>query len=449
MGNNHHIRIVIILIGLFFITACKHDHNHDGHNHDGHDHGTATVDETKKENQNIKKDEHEGHDHDGESHEGHNHEGHEGHNHGATAQENEDHNEDIHFTKEQAAIVKLALGYFKQAKTTGYVEANGTLGLPPNSYASVNAKTEGIIVNSSKIVEGNKVKKGQIIAYLENPLIIQKQQEYLEARAQLKFLKNEFKRQQELFDAKAGALSHLQKAKAEYEMYASKTAGLKQYLNFLGVNTSRLTTANIQSKVPVIVPMDGYVTKVNYHNGLTVSTNQEIIEVVNDDQLHLELQVFENDVKKIRKEQRISFTIPALGNSIFEGEITGIGKEFSSSAKTIRVHGHVTGYKKPQFIKDLYLQAKIWLNDETGTVLPENAVVRVGGQNYIYVTKNNLNDNEIQFRKVLVKTGNIQNGTVAVTPIDSIASNERIVTNGAYYVYAKSISGELEHSHSH
>ena len=427
MVINNNIRIGIVLLGLLFLLACKHDHSHDGHNHDGHDHGTEKQDDHNQ-------DDHSGHDHNEAE---------------KSDQSNATHSDDIHFTKEQAAIVKLTLGDFRQAKTTGYIEANGTLGLPPNSYASVNAKTEGIIVNSSKIVEGNKVKKGQIIAYLENPLIIQKQQEFLEARAKLDFLKNEHKRQQELFDANAGALSHVQKAKSDYEMYRAKAAGLKKYLTFLGVNTRSLSGATIKSKVPVIVPMDGYVTKVNYHNGLTVNTNQEIIEVVNDDQLHLELQVFENDVKNIRKEQRISFTIPALGNTIFEGEITGIGKEFSSSAKTIRVHGHVKGDKKPRFIKDLYLQAKIWLNDATGTVLPEDAVVRVGGQNYIYVTKNKLTDTEIQFRKVLVKTGTIQNGTVAVTAIDTIANNEKIVTHGAYYVYAKSISGELEHSHSH
>jgi len=51
-----------------------------------------------------------------------------------------------------------------------------------------------------------------------------------------------------------------------------------------------------------------------------------------------------------------------------------IGKEFNSDAKTVRVHGHVSG-EKPPFIKDLFINAKIWLSDETATALPEKSII--------------------------------------------------------------------------
>lgn len=416
-------RVLTILMTLFII-GC---HNHKGNDHD---HGEENTKESQVEEQSNPADTHQ-HGPNGE--------------HVEIATSHDD--EDIALTMEQAKTIQLQLGDFTNAKTTGYVEANGVLGLPPNAYASVNAKTEGTIVNSIKIVEGDVVKKGQLIAYLENPQIIQKQQEYLEAKAQLNFLNKELERQQKLYDENAGALSHVQKAESERSLYRAKVQGLKKYLNFLGMSTSKLSYATIQSKAPIVAPMDGFVTQVSYHNGMTVSTNQELIEVINEEQLHIELNVFESDVAKIKEGQKVTYTIDAYGGEIFEGEITGIGKEFNAESKTVAVHAHVSGTNQPKFIKDLYLQAKIWLDDQTGTVLPEEALIREGDKDYIYVTKNSLKDDKLYFRKVLVKVGNKSKGKVEVNPLDSIAMSESIVVNGAYYVYAKSVSGELEHSH--
>lgn len=423
--NKTRIMRVLIILMTLFIAAC---HNHSGNNHDhAHEGETNKEDQIKKQNN-----------------------GEDAHQHGPNGEHVEmtqEHDDGISLTMEQAKTIQLKLGDFTNAKTTGYVEANGVLGLPPNAYASVNAKTEGTIVNSIKIVEGDVVKKGQVIAYLENPQIIQKQQEYLEAKAQLNFLNKELERQQKLFEENAGALSHVQKAESERSLYRAKVQGLKKYLEFLGMSTSRLSFSTIQSKAPIVAPMDGYITQVSYHNGMTVSTNQELIEVINEEQLHIELNVFESDVAKIKEGQKVSYTVDAYRGEIFEGEITGIGKEFNAESKTVAVHAHVAGTNQPKFIKDLYLQAKIWLDDQTGTVLPEEALIREGDKDYIYVTKNSLKDDKLYFRKILVRVGNKSKGKVEVNPLGSIDMSESIVVNGAYYVYAKSVSGELEHSH--
>ncbi len=101
-----------------------------------------------------------------------------------------------------------------------------------------------------------------------------------------------------------------------------------------------------------------------------VQQGNSLFEILDNSHVHLELDVFEKDVAKIKKGQLISYTIPAIGSEIFEGEVEIIGKEFNTDNKTVRVHGHLDG-KQPQFIKDLFLNAKIWLNDETSTALPE------------------------------------------------------------------------------
>ena len=47
----------------------------------------------------------------------------------------------------------------------------------------------------------------------------------------------------------------------------------------------------------------------------------------------------------------------------------------------------------------------------------------------------------------MVISGTTDNGYTAVKLIDTIPDEMQIVTKGAYYVYAQSKAGELEHEH--
>lgn len=98
-------------------------------------------------------------------------------------------------------------------------------------------------------------------------------------------------------------------------------------------------------------------------------------------------------LRKVRK----SATVPAPGTSIYYGIVYFLGKEFNSSSKTVLVHGHL-GEVKPQFLKDLFI-AKIFLTDIETTALPENAMIKDGESNYIYVVCNQNDAREIQFAK--------------------------------------------------
>ena len=171
-------------LGIMAATACSHEHTEG----DGHEHGTITGTEEH--------DSHEGHDH-GSPHDGHS-------EHGA-------HEEGIHLTKEQVKTVGIQLGGFSQVKLNDYISAVGTLGLPPNAYSGVTAKTAGIVRGNNKYVEGEHIEKGMIIAYVQNPDIILKQQEYLESIAELQYLRLDLQRHESLVEGNAGVLKTLQK----------------------------------------------------------------------------------------------------------------------------------------------------------------------------------------------------------------------------------------------
>lgn len=401
--------IIVFATFTAFTFSCGHKHSEG----DGHNHGTESNTHSEAD----------------------------GHSHGE-----EEHREGLFLTKQQAETIGLEFGELSSIKINDFVKATGTLGLPPNTYSSVSAKANGIIKSSKKYVEGDYVKKGNVIAYLENPDFIKTQQEYLETIAQLKLKRLDVERQRILVEANAGVTKNLQNADAEVAVLEAKSTGLSKQLGYLGISTSQLTTSSIRQQIAIVAPMSGYISKINFHNGMYAQSSVSLMDIISTEHLHLELDVFEKDISRIKKGQNITYTVPALGQTIYKGEISVLGKEFNANTKTVRVHGHLEG-TKPAFVKDLFVNAKIWLNDITTTALPEKAIIRDGENAFIYAAKNDSDIIEFEFKKLNVVIGASDNGFTAVKMIDTIPEGMQIVTKGAYYVYAQSKAGELEHEH--
>lgn len=409
--NNIKYIITTFSILLVLFSSCGHKHSEGN----GHNHGIV-------ENTHSESDEH---------------------NHG---EGEEEHKEGLFLSKDQAETIGLEFGDLSSIKVNDFVKATGTLGLPPNALSSVSAKTNGIIKGTKKFVEGNYIKKGTVIAYLENPDFIVTQQDYLEAKAQLNLKRLEVERQKTLVESNAGVTKNLQNAQAEVAVLEAKTQGLAKQLSFLGISTSNLSPGNIRQQIAVVAPMSGYISKISFHNGMYAQSSISLMDIISSEHLHLELDVFEKDIANIKIGQKISYTVPALGTTIYYGSVDVIGKQFNSSSKTVRVHGHLDGVK-PQFLKDLFINAKIFLTDSETTALPEDAIIKDGESSYIYVARSQKDAKAIEFEKINIIPGSTENGYTAVKLIDDIPEGMQIVTKGAYYVYAQSKAGELEHEH--
>ncbi len=404
MKNIKYILTILTIASFAFIYSCGNKHS-EGDGHD-HDHGTES----------------------------------------ATHSDDDGHEEGLHLSKEQAETIGLDFGELSSIKVNDFIKATGTLGLPPNGYFSVSPKSDGIIKRAKKYVEGNYIKKGEVIAYLENPAFITKQQEYLETMAQLKLKRLDVERQQSLVNENAGVTKSLQNAEAEVEVLIAKSTGLSKQIAYWGISTANLTPNSIRQQIAIVAPMSGYISSINFHNGVYAQSSTALMDIISAKYLHLELDVFEKDIAQVKEGQKISFTVPALGQDIYQAEVNVIGREFNSQAKTVRIYGRLEG-DKPMFLKDLFVNAKIWLNDNVTDALPEKAIINDGASSFIYVAKNEKNSDEIEFEKISVIAGATVNGFTSVKLIDTIPHGMQIVTKGAYYVYAQSKAGELAHEH--
>ncbi len=396
------------------------------------------------------------------------HEAEDSHTHAETQEE--DHHEDensVMLTETQLASAGIAYGTFDTINTSGFVLANGVLDLPPQNVAAISSPMPGFVKKVNYLV-GNQVKKGAVLAVIEHPDFLKMQEEYMTLTSQLTYLKAEWQRQRQLDSANVTAKKRFQEAEATYQAAQAREKSLEQQLIYVGLQPKEIRQGNLSSTIFIRAPFSGYITQLNTHNGMYVQPEQELYEIIDMEHMHIELNVFEKDIPKVKVGQEIKFRIPSLGDQEYDGEVFLVGKSFDKESKTIRIHGHIHEDSEA-FIRGLYLEATIYTGDQKVKALPEEALVRDEGQYYIFVKQQPSDHDEgenhkhqhegenadhhdhstegITFQRIQVNPGRVQNGWMEIINSPELPAGAQIVIKGAYDLYSEMKKGEAGHSH--
>lgn len=372
----------------------------------------------------------------------------------------------VHLTADQMRIADVQFGKVEMKTISSVVKVNGMLDVPPQNLVAVSPRLGGFVV-STPLLEGLKVRKGQVLAVLENQDFIILQQDFLEAKHRLEFAEAEYKRQAELNKENINALKTFQQTTADYRTLQTRTAALEQRLRMIGVNTQHLLETNAISRTYAITAQtDGFVTQVNVTIGKFVTQGEVLCRIVNTNHLHAELQVFEKDVPMLREGQRVRVV---LVNEATErlARVYLIGREISEN-RTVRVHAHFD-HHDAHLLPNTAIKALIELGDHSVTAVPESAIVNSNGNDFILVADED-DDNEKphnnnasasrnqekskhEFYFVEIRKGAMANGFCEITlPASFDIQTKKIVVKGAYSVlsaYTRSTEAEGEEEHQH
>lgn len=346
--------------------------------------------------------------------------------------------ESVHLTSTQFNNAGIALGKAVSQNINQKIKANGKLDVPPQNLVSISAPYGGFL-KSTTLLQGMHVHKGEIIAQMEHPDYIQLQQDYLENKSTLTYLKNELDRQQELAKEEVNSRKTLQKAKTDFEVMQARVNGLRAKLELINIDVVKLEKGTMQKVVALTSPINGYVTKVNVNIGAFVTANTVLFEIVDTEHLHAEISVFEKDIHHIKIGQKVAFTLANETQERF-AKVHLIGREISDD-RTVRVHCHLNQEDK-DLLPGMYLTAYIDVKASTDNTLPSNAFVDFEGKSYVFLLSKKLNDS-YTFTRVEVEKLGEENGFTAFTSTQDL-SNKEIVTEGAYKLLSAMQGGEDE-----
>jgi cobalt-zinc-cadmium efflux system membrane fusion protein len=335
---------------------------------------------------------------------------------------------EITINKAQFESEKMEFGELSEQSFNTVIRTNGMIDVPPENKFSVNTFIGGYVTKIPLLI-GDKVTKGQLVASLESIEFVEIQQQYLEVAEQLIYLKNEYTRQKTLFDEQITSQKNYLKAESIYKSNLATYNGLRQKLQMININPDAVGRGEITSTINLYAPINGYITKVNVSNGTFISSANELLEIVNTNHIHLELSVFEKDILKIKKEQKILFKVPEASDKVHDAAVYLVGTSISNE-RTIKVHGHIHEEEKTKFITGMFVEADIICDSKKELSLPKSAIIQ-NEDNYFALVLKDKKDNKYQFKKVKLNIG-LQDENYVQVKNYAVLENKKILTKGVF-----------------
>lgn len=330
---------------------------------------------------------------------------------------------EVTLTDIQIKNAGISTGNIEVKEVNSVLKLNGKIDVPPQNIISITVPLGGY-VKAFNLLPGSKVTRGQVLATVEDQQYIQMQQDYLMNKAKLGFAAKEKERQQMLNAGKASSDKALQLAESEYSSIKIALSAMGEKLKLIGIDPNKLTEQNITRQISVRSPINGYVTKVNSNIGSFVSPSDVLFELVNPENIHLSLIVFEKDLSKIFIGQKGVAYSNNDPSKKYNTKIELINRSLGED-RSVEVQSHFLNADKT-LIPGMYMNAEIILNDASAKTLPENSIVSFEGKPYVFIEKA-----KNTYVMTPVEIGDSDNGFI---PVYTDLGNQKIVIKGAYSI---------------
>jgi len=261
------------------------------------------------------------------------------------------------------------------------------------------------------VKEGQKVKKGQILAKIDDAGM---SQQVAQLQIQSDLAKTTFDRQKRLWDQKIGSEIQYLQAKSSYESQQK------------AVNQAQSQLA----KTIVRAPFSGTIDDVITEQGSVVAPGQsQLMRIVNLDDMYIETEVPENYITNVTKDKNVAVEFPVLGKTI-NAKVRQAGDYINPANRTFKVEIAIPN--KDKTIKP-NLTAKLKINDYTNKkalLLPQSIISEnAEGQQYVYVITEKKSNHEAIAKKVIIETGKTQGDVIEV--LKGINNGDEIIKEGA------------------
>ena len=267
-----------------------------------------------------------------------------------------------------------------------------------------------------KVVEGQNVKKGNLLALIDDAGITDQLDQMI---LQLDLAKTTFERTQRLWDQKIGSEMMYLEAKTRYKAAQKQVSQIKQQL----------------AKTKIYAPFNGVIDEIQARLGSNLIPGiTPVLRIVNLNTMFAESDVPENYLSNITKGSKAKVSIPAL-NQIQNTEIHQTGNFITPSNRTFRVEARL---ENPEGLIKPNLNARLSVMDyfNPEAIMIPLRVVREDAKNqsYVFVLSKPEKDNGFTTEQRMVTLGKTKEEMVEI--IDGLTTGELVVEEGVSLLVA-------------
>jgi len=271
-------------------------------------------------------------------------------------------------------IQKVEVVTPKQRSFTAEILITGTA--YPNQKVTIYAMESGMLSQIKKEI-GDKVQKGETIAILENPELVQQQ---IKLKAELQAKESVYNRLKSVYE-KTPALTNIQQVEnAEAEYFSAKA-------NLDAVN-SRLSFLNIKA------PFSGIITKRFVDNGsllqsgLSQKNPQPVVEIQEINPIRLTIPVPETDAVALKQGMEVQVTFPELSGKIYPAKISRTANVLDAQSKTMQVEIDIAN-EDGTILTGMYAKVMMKINSRKNILsLPIISKMSFKNEDFVLVVEN-------------------------------------------------------------
>ncbi|MEO6694668.1 MAG: efflux RND transporter periplasmic adaptor subunit [Ignavibacteria bacterium] len=407
------------------------------------------------------------------------------------------HEGEVALSEEQIKIMDIQLVKIENQNIDGYIKANGEIMINPDNESKVGGIIPGR-VKKIYVKEGSYVKAGQTLAIIENPDLIDVQVDYINAKNDFEFARQEYDRQKKLNIDNIGSKKNLAEIESNYKRALANYKTLEEKLSTYRISKNRFdniyqdTVANLQRTFSITAPISGSIVSRMITVGQYVEPSMDMFHIVNTSTVFVDLSIFEKDLPFVNVGQKVIIEMSTASQKEFEGKISYINKVFDDKNRTVKVRVSISN-KSQELYPFMFVTAKIYVNDGNVLAVPVTAIETEGESKYIFVKtderkkieiheehageeehkegedehkegeaghkenedKHNHTEGDehsgeagIVFKKIRVNTGISDDKYVEIIPFEELSQGAEVVSKGTFYFKSELMKEELgEHNH--
>lgn len=323
--------------------------------------------------------------------------------------------EKIAIPKEEAKatlITQIPIGYGILEQSFAYI---GSLYFSERS--SLATEVSGII-DEIYVDEGQKIKKGEVLALLNSDLLrnqVNAQNALLkQARAQFSKTKKEYERFKALYESKSISFK-------EYEDALFTMQAQEGNMQAIASNLEHLKAQ--KDKKAIIAPYDGVVLQKMLKRGEWVSVGASVFNIAKLTPLEATFEVSYDVLRSLKVGENLKVKIAQRD---YDATINALIPLGDAKARTFPVKLSIHD-PKSELIEGLEVRATFFLKDTHKSLfVPRDAIVPTLEGDVIFVVKNN------RAKKVLVEVKGYKDFNASIVPINvELTAKDFVVTEGA------------------
>ena len=354
-----------------------------------------------------------------------------------TAHAETEHGEEIALTAKQITEQGIQLALVEVGAVTKSASYPAKVTVNTDRQAHVSPAFSGY-VEKVNVELGQRVVKGQALATLMVPDLVDQQANLQMVQANLELARQDYERERQLWSQGISAKQDYQRAyntykQAQIQVQASKSR-LSAFGAALGSNGRYVLTA----------PISGIISKKDLVVGENVQLANQLFIIDQLDQLWLEFIAPSADLSAIGLNQQIEFKSLQTGN-LFKAQIQSLNTEADLQTGRLQVRAKILSSAtelRPNLMVNVQLQQA---GSSQALRILKSAIQKVEGKDVVFVAYEH--DQNIEFKAQPVVLGQISGNAEWVEVQSGLTQGQQYTAQGSFLLKSELEKGEASHEH--